>query len=540
MIGARFVGPFNLILLGAACTQDVSVGNTSFEATANGSASTGATGDGTGTTTSASADASATGSGGTPSGSGPPKLDLAVPDAGDGPPPGMPTCDALEDVGSTSVGCEFWAIDVPTIAGQPSGGLGIGVGNPWRLDVTVVFEDMRGPGGTLREIGQVVLGPLQSTIVEVNGSGGLLANEDHTVAAGLNANAAFRVTSDQPISAMQIKPVGGATSVVPDASMLLPTNALDKSHFALGYGGMHPDFVIATATQDGTTLTTQDGDVVLDAFDAFRWDVLQSTGFLVGADAPIAVFSGSPCVWVPNSMPWCDHVEEQVFPLSAWGTRYVGARHPQRMAAQNPAPEDVVWKVVAATDDTTVTLTPAVAGPQVQLAQAGDFVEFATPESFLAESAPDKPFMLVQYMTGGTSVVIECLGEGTPVGDPYMMQMVPIEQWLTTLPFFTDTSYVRDFVFIAREAGGVVNLACFGPIPDDRFVAIAGTGYEVGWIDLDAPGGGEANCGDGQQVILADAPVGVYVGGVDCAASYGYPGGLSLDALWVPPDVPPG
>jgi hypothetical protein len=30
------------------------------------------------------------------------------------------------------------------------------------------------------------------------------------------------------------------------------------------------------------------------------------------------------------------------------------------------------------------------------------------------------------------------------------------------------------------------------------------------------------------------------VGGYDCAASYGYPGGLSLNALWVPPTEPPG
>ena len=40
-----------------------------------------------------------------------------------------------------------------------------------------------------------------------------------------------------------------------------------------------------------------------------------------------------------------------------------------------------------------------------------------------------------------------------PTGDPYMIQMPPVEQWLTALPFLTDTSYPRDYVTIIRETG---------------------------------------------------------------------------------------
>lgn len=468
------------------------------------------------------------------------KLDLLAPDFGDRPMPTMPTCDNLAEFGLTSVGCEFWSVDTDTPLSQS--GLGVGVGNPWDRPVTVTIEDRRGPGGVVRALGQVMLGPRESTIVELNGGpGGLLPGEDHVVAGGFNGQAAFRITADAPITAMQINPVGGASSFVPDASMLLPTSSLGTSHFALGYAGN--GYVIVVATEDATTVTSSEGMVMLDAFDAQRFDAAEATGYFVGADKPVAVFSGSYCANVPGGQSWCDHLEEQLFPLAAWGTRYVGARHPQRVPDTHPEPEAVYWRVIAATDGTVVSFTPPAPGLGESVAlDAGAYAEFSSAESFVAESDEAHPFMLVQYMAGGTSVG-NCLGpaDGTPVGDPYMVQMVPVEQWLTQLPFLTDTSYVRDFVWISRTAGTPVELACLGTIPDDHFVAIPGTDYEVGAVDLDLGGmGGEGDCVDGQQFITSAQPVGVSVGGIDCAASYAYPGGLSLDALWVPPDAPPG
>src|SRR5690606_31463607 len=99
----------------------------------------------------------------------------------------------------------------------------------------------------------------------------------------------------------------------------------------------------------------------------------------------------------------------------------------------------------------------------------------------------------------------------------------------------------RDFVMIMREAGTEVTLECLGVVSDDHFTAIPGTNFEVGHVDLDIAGnGGEGSCVDGEQFLTATAPVGVLVGGVDWATSYGYPGGLSLGVLWAPPSEPPG
>lgn len=466
------------------------------------------------------------------------------PDGGGPEPPIMPTCDNLEMLGPTSIGCEFWAAAVPA-----SGGFGLGwgvsVGNPFEdLDVTVTIEDLRGPGGTLRMFHQFVLGPRESQIVNMNGNvGGVMPGENHTVPmSGAGNNMAFRITSDSPVTAMQINPIGGAPSFVPDASMLLPKNALGQAYYGMGYGS---GWVIVVATEDTTTLNTDAGIQVLDAFDTHTFvPAGDPTGFFVGSDKPVAVFSGSSCVNVPAGAGWCDHIEEAVIPAAAWGTHYVAARHPHREPMLSPPIEPVYWRVIAGVDDTTIDVAPAgvVAGNQIYLASAGDWMELNSTESFVLSAPDDKPFMAVQFMAGGSTVFnAATCSPGPAVGDPYMMQMVPTAQWLTSLPFLTDTSYARDFVLLVREAGVQVELDCLGVVDASHFDAIPGTPYEVGVVQLDNDGmGGEGTCVDGQQFMVSGEPVGVLVGGYDCAASYGYPGGLSLDALWMPPTDPPG
>lgn len=474
------------------------------------------------------------------------KLDVAFDTDGTGgpPPPPILTCDNIDELDAQSRGCEFWGT---TWQGLNTGrGYGIGVGNPSAEVAHVVIEDQRGVGGTLREIVALDLQPGESQLVEIAGDAGVLGPVDVTVLPGANADAAFRVTSDQPITAMQIAPVGGGPSHVAEASLLLPTNALAASYLTVGYTaiGGGGGRIAVVATKDATTVTTTQGDVMLDAFDVHMFAVDDSTGFFVGSTLPVAVFAGTTCSYVPPSNGACDHLEEQIVPLSSWGTEYVAGRHPHRVPALNSGPEPVYWRVVAAQDATTIQLSPAVpgVGASIDLATFGDFFEFSATESFVATS--DQPFMLAQYMSGCTNVVENPVNPNNPcnegpTGDPYMLQMPPVEQWLIDTPFLTDTSYPRDFVVIMREAGTTIELACLGVVSADHFTPIPGTSYEVGFVDLDTTSG-EGNCQDGQQYLSADGPVGVLVGGLDWATSYGYPGGLSFAELWTPPTTPEG
>lgn len=479
------------------------------------------------------------------------KLDLGVlPDVGPGETgetgeePLPLTCESIGTQTATSVGCEFWGVDLPMLVSSEMA-YGISVGNITEEPATVTIEDLRGPNGTLRQIAQIQLAPKQSQLVKVNGDGGMVPG-DHAVAKqGLTDKGAFRVTSTVPVTAMQINPVGGGPSHVSEASLLLPVQALGQSYFAIDYPSAWSPWVVAVATQDGTTITTTGGEVMLDAFDTWTFvpNGPDATGFFVGADKPVGVFAGTDCVLIPGD-PWyaCDHLEEQIVPLAAWGKAYVGGRHPQRVPNINPQPEEVRWRVVAGVDGAQITLQPPQpgVGGAIQIAKAGQVVEFASAESFVATS--DQPFMLTQFMSGCYNVV---KSTGSPTdcnqgatGDPYMIQVPPIEQWMTQLPFLTDTSYPRDFAIIMREAGTVVELACLGVVSDDHFTAIPGTMYEVGSVELDDVTG-EGDCVDGEQFISADKPIGVMVAGLDWATSYGYPGGLTFKSLWKPPEVPP-
>jgi len=492
------------------------------------------------------------------------KYDLPIPDAG-GDTDGLdePTCATIDQFPRSSLGCEFYAVDLPMSGYGNTLPYGVGVGNPGDAPATVTIEDMRGPGGTLRMISSFEVAPHGSELVAITGMGGLLQGEDHSLeAVGLHAAAALRITADAPITAMQINPVGASEAHTTDASMLLPVNALDTAYIAVGYQsyiwmgneGGDGDIVVV-ATEDATTVTTVEGDVMLDAFDAWQYrQGKDATGFFVAADRPVAVFSGTSLTFLPSddSGDAADHLEEQVIPLSAWGTHYVAARHPQRMPVEVPEPEPVWWRVIAAEDGVAIAVTPPQpnVGAVIDLAGVGDYVEFSSRDSFVVAS--DRRFMLVQYMAGamialgGDYDLLNMLDpvygpDDAPIGDPYMAQVIPSEQWLTELTFVTDSQYPRDFVIISREAGTQVTLECLGVVPDDHFTAIPGTPYEVGHVDLDvAHMGGEGACVDGQQYLTATAPVGVLIGGVDHSTSYGYPGGMGLSALWQPPQQPPG
>lgn len=463
------------------------------------------------------------------------------------------TCDAIAKLPATSVGCEFFGVDVPGGGAAP---YGISIGNPSSQQALVRIEDRRGPDGALREITTVAIEPGESRLIEVNGqyadgTGGILLGEDHgfypdqPFAGELQAfeHAAFHVVSDIPVTAMQIAPVGGGPSAVAEASLLLPVNALDTTYRTIGYPssvgqiGESQSWNLVVATQDDTTVSTPTGDVTLGALDVlYVVPGADSSGTFITADAPVALFSGGICVNVGGQ--YCDHIEEQVFPLSAWGREYVGSRHPVRVPEINPnPPEDVVWRAYGAVDGTVITLDPPheELGDQVEVG-AGEWVEFRSKYDFVASS--DSPFLLVQYMVGCRSVMplgSNCSSWTVASGDPYMAQMVPVEQWIARSPFLTDTSYPRDFVVIARHQGAEVRLACMGKIDDDRFHRVGSSTFEVARIDLDIGGnGGEGDCVDGAQLVESEGPVGILVGGVDYASSYGYPGGMFINANWEP------
>jgi hypothetical protein len=210
----------------------------------------------------------------------------------------------------------------------------------------------------------------------------------------------------------------------------------------------------------------------------------------------------------------CDHVEEQIFPLETWGNNYVAARNPPR------ADEPMRWRIIASVDDTVIDFDPVVSvGAQIVL-DAGQMVEFDEMNDFYVSAT--EPILIAGFMYGCASVPAPCLG------DPYMVLMVPVEQYQNDYVFLVDDSYTRDYAKLIRPAGEEVVVECLGAVPDDRWTAIGNSPWEWAVIDMNP---GEAMCTTGANQASSAEGFGVIVSGQSSFTSYAYPGGLALDQI---------
>jgi hypothetical protein len=102
-----------------------------------------------------------------------------------------------------------------------------------------------------------------------------------------------------------------------------------------------------------------------------------------------------------------------------------------------------------------------------------------------------------------------------------MVLTPPTEQFRDAYVFLAPEDYQIDFANIVAPAGTAVRL-------DDEVVRnwtdvaeMAGVTWMVATVEL----------ADGRHTLTADAPIGLTVYGYDRDVSYGYPGGVNLQAL---------
>jgi hypothetical protein len=482
--------------------------------------------------------------------------------------PVIPT--TCEDAASmaTSVGCEFFVSDLDNCPSCDSATYAVVVSNPQQdKDATVTVTD--GVGAMLE---QKTLAPNQLWVFRMTCASGCLALPAEIDFQGIGLKSAFRVSSDVPILAYQWNPYGEDIAST-DASLLLPTTSLNGTYIAAawGKGGGHSEIAVVI-TQDDTHLTfmpsvdipdrggvgphtagQETAEYILDAFDVIALAPAVSDGDLTGtvvqADKPVIVFGGNVCANVPNGeYCCCDHVEEQMLPLSAWGTSAVLARHEPRTWCSGDK-DVVIWRIIAGADAMSVTFDPPMTsfadpdappspGAKHTFAQQGDVLEFWASGDHYAEGVlnnpgdPDHPgasFFAYQLMTGSDFQMCGKATENGFEGDPMMMLAPPAGQYLDRYVFNTDNVFDFDYdhIIVVREVGATVELDCAGPLPASMFTPVGSSGWEAGRFFIDDPEN-DTGCKDGAHVIWGDAPFGLSVVGTSPANSYGYPGGLSL------------
>jgi hypothetical protein len=474
------------------------------------------------------------------------KFDVG-PDTGEGGAFPVDCADAVVLRGS--IGCEFWAVDLPndwrgTDNSPPAAEqqFAVVVANSASLEVAQVAVYH---GADTVAVESVSLAPEMQYVFL------LPADNVDPTAIGITAQA-WRVESDVPVTAYQFNPLDNQVEVYSnDASLLLPTHALDDDYLAvtsdavlLGKSVDDPDpvkagaFVAVVATADGTTLDVlptapvlpgSTTGIVLQRGEVFHVlsDQAQGPGNLSGtrvlASAPVAVFSGNVAAVEPVTASACcaDHLEHQMAPISAWGTAY--ATIPPA-AAEGGGIDPAVYRITAAFDDTFLVYCPARPAGAPAMLSAFQTVSFEASWAFTVRSAEsDKPFLVTQFL-----VSADASANGGPLGDPAMLAVPAIAQYQRKYAFAVPGAYAGgSWLGITSVGRSAVRL---DGVELDAGQDLAGgvhDGTQVWFRNVPVE--------PGAHVVEATEPVGITVIGYDEYVSYGYAGGAGLDVIAVPP-----
>lgn len=457
-------------------------------------------------------------------------FDLGAPDD-DGGGMGLPSsCD--DDAGAEStVGCIFYAVDLDQAGVFEDPQFAVVVSNVQGAGQAEVVVEERVDG-----VWTVVDGPVEVAPKSLH----VFALPGHEQqGSGIAIGGAYRVTASLPIIAYQFNPLqmGWWSS---DASLLYPVRALDTIADVVQWGpGSGFGYVTVVASHDGTDVTVRPAvntaggggmppglaggafTITLDEGDTATVRVAQENASLTGSriesTEPIAVFSGHECAFVPAGVYACDHVEEQLAGLRLWGKEFVGARMPIRTPG---SPEASLWQVYSSEDDTVLEfsapagVTGLPASP-VTL-DKGQLLEFETAGIVGAAGdfhlSADKPVALFNFMTGWESIGVE-------VGDPAMLQLSPVQQFLGQYVVLVPSEWENDVLVITREQGAVVEVD--GVAVQDTLFFDAGGGFEVARVPVE----------DGVHDLGGSAPFSVSVVGYDQADSYAYLGGMGTSLI---------
>lgn len=476
--------------------------------------------------------------------------------------------EASPDGDTPSLGTEFWAVDLP----NERGGLesdtskwpmnlpwGVIVANPGSTAATITVEHNNAGFGKPPEIvvtttvtiepGEVQAIDLPSR--EVNGWVDGMADPPGPSDTALSA-AAYRITSDVPVSAVQFNTLSNGFSS--DASLLLSRSALGTTYRALGWsagnpvGPPNPPFfaglpdhvsitVVAVEPDTLGTITPSapvlgDGagiaptpaggsiQVTLGAFDVLNVASHDLPGDLTGsgivASKPVAVFSSAergaapqetsgfpnPPGHDPTDVCCTEHLEEQLRPVQLGATRYAVTHSPWR--STNGFKEADIVRVLAV--DVAADVATSLPAPFDQFTlQPGEFKDIWTVTDMVLSST--SAVMVGQILVGKAHT------NGT-LGDPSFLLVPPVTDHRTFHAFLVPDGWEQAGVTIASPEDNDVLLDGTAPAGCDTIVA--------GALDGVTYKGMRCPVGEGQHKLESTKPIGAVVFGYGKASAWSY------------------
>ena len=317
------------------------------------------------------------------------------------------------------------------------------------------------------------------------------------------------------------------SSATSDASLGLPIDTLNTEYLVMTYAvgsGHNVSLFNVTAAYDNTTVTItpklniEGGGAAATPFTVVlnRGEgILQReiyagassglVGSTVSSDKPVVVNNGNLCANVPPNVTACDHIFEVAIPVQAWGKEVPVVNLPNR-------PSGTIYRVIAAEDNTSVTLDGVGAG----VINRGGFLELGPiPADHVI--AADKAIFVAQFMTGLDS-------PGATQGDPAMGNMIPTAQYLDHYTFATvgGGQFASHFLTIIAKTNDVGTLTLDGvAVTPESFTAIPGTEYSESVM----------NISEGTHRTASRSGHGIAVSGFGSYDSYLFTGGAQFAAI---------
>ncbi|MBI5533134.1 MAG: IgGFc-binding protein [Deltaproteobacteria bacterium] len=386
------------------------------------------------------------------------------------------------------------------------------------------------------------------------------ASPGSAVKKGTGLGEGFEIETDVPIVAYQMNPYGGGSAAVTGASLLLPNASGGKSYIAMnayssatGIGANASLNVVAYDDDTDVTFTpvaavTGGSGVPASAANtpftvnlrrAQYMQITQAaelTGSVVSATKKVGFFAGNTCAQVPVGASYCDHQEQMIPPVRAFGSEYAAVQYKPRGTT-----DPTRWRFVSAADGTSITFDPASVHAPITL-NKGAWTEITSQTPFLAKSQDNQhPFFVAAFMTGSSQVGGAFAGDS---GDPDMCNIIPPEQYMKKYVFLSDSTYpTTNLVFVRKRLSNNtyadVNLDCVGVLQGWQNLDSQGL-YQYTRQDLVngnfAPVG---SCNNGVHQADSTEPFGLWVWGwgyngtsvFTANVSYSYPAGANVTTL---------
>lgn len=321
-----------------------------------------------------------------------------------------------------------------------------------------------------------------------------------------------------------------------DGYLALPLRflLLGYEYMVMTYTPVMNAFVMVTAKHDQTEVTFhlklsglwgvtvngtsyKDGErfkVMLNAFDSFQILADSSAGSLSGtrviSNKVLFVYSGNDCAYVPLNGSSCDHLVEQMPPISTWGNAFLVKSTPYRGNGD-------FFHIMASQNQTVITIE-LESGPVSVTINEGEVHEFNCPSDSSYAIRTTKPSLVVQFGTSHRSVNTKFA--------PFMSIVPANDQWSNDYTLVVPSDNSRVFqcyanLFVDSREASQIETKSITPVNKIEWKRIPSTLFSSSTVNLTS----------GQYRFYHKSPLKSFSVMFLCTADYeafGFPAGLRI------------